>query len=101
MTEQHFVIEIEYLNDLALNIADNVPEAFYGKFCKELLTYLKCVTIEDVSDSESGSSSEEGSVDEEVISVSKDKDGFYQMDECDVKDCNSVGEENNNLSEDK
>ena len=92
--------DIEYINDLALNIADNVPEAFYGKFCKELLTYLKCVEIH-TADEDSSDASESGSVDEEVISVSKDDDGFYQMEECDVKDCNSVGVENYNLSEDK
>lgn len=100
MTEQHFVIDIEYINDLAINVAENVPEAFYGKFCQELLNYLRCVEIH-TADEDSSDESIEGSVEDEVISVSKDEDGFYQMDECDIKECNSVGVENNNLSEDK
>ena len=102
--QKHFVIDIEYLNDIALNIADNIPEAYYGKFCKELYEYLKCAIPpldEDddgdyVSESESDDSDGASSLDEEVISVKKDDDGFYELTECDVKDCNSVGKEEKN-----
>ena len=47
MTEKHFIIDIEYINELACNIAENVPEAYYGKFVKELGEYLKCAMVDN------------------------------------------------------
>ena len=92
MTEKHFVIDIEYINDLAGNIAENVPEAYYGKFVKELGEYLKCAMV--IDDDYSSESSDEGSdLAEEEYEVSMTSEGFYELSECDVKDCNAVGKD--------
>ena len=82
-SKKHFVIDIDYLNDIALSIAENVPEEYYVKFVNELYQYLKCA------------------ISEEEYQVEVDENGFYTLSECDVKDCNSVGKENNNLTDDK
>jgi predicted house-cleaning noncanonical NTP pyrophosphatase (MazG superfamily) len=93
MSQKHFVIDMDYLNDLACNIAENVPEKYHKKFLIELSDYMKCASFEfessDAEDSESGS---EDYVDEEY-EVSKNEEGFYELTECDVKDCNAVGKE--------
>ena len=103
MTSKHFVINIEYINDLALNIADNVPEEYYGKFCRELLQYLRCAITSgsDISSEDMDTSSDISDLEEEVVSVSIDENGFYSLCDDDVKDCNSVGKEEKNITEDK
>ena len=54
MSKKHFVIDMDYINDLAVNIAENVPEAYHQKFLIELNEYLKCASFEfENSDSES------------------------------------------------
>lgn len=98
---KHFIIDVDYLNDLATNIAENVPEPYYGKFCRELREYLNCAihnnnlddegsdySSEDLSGSEAGSD-----LAEEEYEVNLTDDGFYELSECDVKDCNAVGKE--------
>ena len=100
MTTKHFVVDVEYLNDIALNIAENVPVEYYSKFCKELNLYLKCAIVEEISDSSDENLSDNSGSDlcEEEYEVEVDDDGFYTLAECDVKDCNAVGKENNNLT---
>ena len=99
MSQKHFVIDVDYINDLATNIAENVPKEYYGKFVKELWEYLNCAIIdvdendenyssEDLSGSEAGSD-----LAEEEYEVNLTDDGFYELSECDVKDCNAVGKE--------
>lgn len=94
-TKNHYVIDIDYLNDIACNIADNVPPEFYEKFLRELKEYMRCaITIRESSANTSSSSESESDsdLDEEVIEVETDENGFYSIAECDVKDCNAVGE---------
>jgi len=108
--KKHFVIDIEYINDLAVNIAENVPEQYYYLFCKELYEYLKCAINNELYHNENGElppedkdadysteddlSSDSGSdLAEEEYVVSKTEDGFYELSDCDVKDCNAVGKE--------
>jgi len=88
--QNHYIVDIDYLNDVACNIADNVPPEFYNKFLRELKEYMRCaITIRD-SD-ESSETESESDLDEEVIEVETDENGFYSIAECDVKDCNAVG----------
>ena len=107
-TKKHFVVDIDYINDLATNIAENVPEEYYYLFCKELYEYLRCAINNGIYHDEDGNldrgdpdyesedcSSESGlsELAEEEYVVSKSEDGFYELSECDVKDCNAVGNE--------
>tara|TARA_R100000664_G_C2758574_1_gene147584 strand:+ start:3729 stop:4046 length:318 start_codon:yes stop_codon:yes gene_type:complete len=105
MTEKHFVIDIEYINELACNIAENVPEAYYGKFVKELGEYLKCAMVDNDDDdysTEDDLSSDSGSdLAEEEYEVNMTSEGFYELSECDVKDCNAVGKCKKNLCKNK
>jgi len=95
MSQKHFVVDMDYLNDLACSIAENIPEPYHKKFLKELGEYMRCATFE-YEDTES-SESEDGDVAEEVYEVSKNNDGFYELTDCDVKDCNAVGKEEKNI----
>jgi hypothetical protein len=95
-SQKHFVIDMDYLNDLACSIAENIPEQYQKKFLKELSDYMKCATFEYES-SECSSESGESDVDEEVYEVSINDDGFYELTDCDVKDCNAVGKEEKNI----
>jgi hypothetical protein len=53
MSQKHFVIDMDYLNDLACNIAENVPEKYHKKFLIELSDYMKCASFEfESSDAE-------------------------------------------------
>ena len=88
--KNHYVVDIDYLNDVACNIADNVPQEFYDKFLKELREYMKCAIVLRDSD-ESSETESESDLDEEIIEVETDENGFYSIAECDVKDCNAVG----------
>ena len=93
-SQKHFVIDMDYLNDLACNIAENVPEPYHQKFLKELSNYMKCATFEVYeTDSSEGDLSDV----EEEYDVSKNDDGFYELTDCDVKDCNSVGTPEKNI----
>lgn len=84
---------MDYLNDLACSIAENIPEQYHQKFLKELSNYMKCATFEyEDTDSESDLSDVE-----EVYEVSKNDDGFYELSDCDVKDCNAVGIPDKNI----
>ena len=91
---KHFVVDMDFLNDIAVGIAENVPEEYHAKFLKELKEYMKCATF-DVYETESSDSGSD--LEEEVYEVEKDEDGFYKLSECDVKDCNAVGKEENNI----
>jgi len=106
--KKHFIIDIEYINDLAVNIAENVPEQYYGVFCRELRDYLRCAikSIGEIEDANYSSTDEDdlsidsgSELEEEEYLVSKSEDGFYELSDCDVvapedvKDCNSVGKE--------
>lgn len=104
--KKHFIIDIEYINDLAVNIAENVPEQYYGVFCRELRDYLKCAINNEIgSDGYLSTDDDDLSIDsgseleDEEYLVSKSEDGFYELSDCDVvapedvKDCNSVGKE--------
>lgn len=92
---KHYVIDIDYLNDIACNIAENVPAEFYDKFLKELKEYMKCAINDAYSSSEESLENESdcSDLDEEVYEVETDENGFYSIAECDVKDCNAVGKE--------
>lgn len=92
---KHFVVDMDFLNDIATAIAENVPEEYHKKFVKELNDYMRCATFEvyETSSSESG----ESDLEEEVYEVDKDEDGFYELSDCDVKDCNAVGKEEKNI----
>tara|TARA_R110000824_G_scaffold106714_4_gene252390 strand:+ start:723 stop:1049 length:327 start_codon:yes stop_codon:yes gene_type:complete len=97
MSKKHFVIDMDYINDLAVNIAENVPEAYHQKFLIELNEYLKCASFEfENSDSESDLSEVE-----EEYEVSINDEGFYELSNCDVKDCNAVGKEEKNIIDSK
>jgi len=91
---KHFVVDMDFLNDIAVAIAENVPEEHHPKFIKELKDYMKCATFEVYEDSSSESGSD---LEEEVYEVEKNEDGFYQLTDCDVKDCNSVGTPEKNI----
>jgi len=90
MSQKHFVVDMDYLNDLACNIAENVPEKYHKKFLLELSEYMKCASFE--FESSESDESDLSDVDEEY-EVSKNDEGFYELTECDVKDCNAVGKE--------
>ena len=89
--KNHYIVDIDYLNDIACNIADNVPPEFYDKFLKELKEYMRCAIVLRDSDESSETDESESDLDEEVIEVETDENGFYSIAECDVKDCNAVG----------
>jgi hypothetical protein len=83
--KNHYIVDIDYLNDVACNIADNVPPEFYDKFLKELKEYMRCaITIRESS--ESSESESDSDLDEEIIEVETDENGFYSIAECDVRD---------------
>ena len=92
---KHFVVDMDFLNDIATAIAENVPEEYHKKFVKELNDYMRCATFEvyGTSSSESG----ESDLEEEVYEVDKDENGFYELTDCDIKDCNAVGKEEKNI----
>lgn len=92
MSQKHFVFDMDYIDDLACNIAENIPEEYHIKFLKELNEYLKCATFHYESSSDSDLSDVE-----EEYEVEKNEDGFYELTDCDVKDCNAVGTPEKNI----
>lgn len=42
---KHFVVDMDFLNDIATAIAENVPEEYHKKFVKELNDYMRCATF--------------------------------------------------------
>tara|TARA_R110000772_G_scaffold51915_1_gene119165 strand:+ start:9652 stop:9930 length:279 start_codon:yes stop_codon:yes gene_type:complete len=89
MTTKHYIVDIDYLNDVACNIADNVPKEHYEKFLRELSEYIRCCILSG-SESESDSESSEGEF-EEVCEVEVDANGFLSIATEEVKDCDAVG----------
>jgi len=93
---KHFVIDIDFLDNIACCIAENIPTEYHKKFLIELKEYLKCANFTYLSSESDSENLSEDSGDElinEEIEVSIDENGFYSIKDLDIKDCNRVGKE--------